>query len=223
MHAFTGCDTTSSFFGHGKGKFVSLIEQHPHLKAQAATFLEPSVSQDLIEQAGEQLILALYGQMHSGSLDELRYELFIKSASKKSFNLARLPPTSDAARWHSMRAYHQVQTWLGNVTNPCQWGWKKGSSGLLPITMSKDAAPDMLLKMVSCTCKKGCTAACSCRKSGLNCSLTCKHCSGLSCQNAPEIELDEDEDDDEDCFELEEVGGAAAMDQEDRMQYEDIS
>ncbi|CAH1118147.1 unnamed protein product [Phaedon cochleariae] len=139
--------------GLRKGKLPTLLEQHPKLKEQAAAFLKPSVSQDEIAQAGEQLIMSLYGKMDSGTLDELRYELFVKSASKKSFNLARLPPTSDAARWHSMRVYQQVQTWLGCPISPCQWGWRKLPSGLVPIQTTKDAAPDMLLKMISCTCK----------------------------------------------------------------------
>ncbi|CAG9817879.1 unnamed protein product [Phaedon cochleariae] len=207
--------------GLRKGKLPTLLEQHPKLKEQAAAFLKPSVSQDEIAQAGEQLIMSLYGKMDSGTLDELRYELFVKSASKKSFNLARLPPTSDAARWHSMRVYQQVQTWLGCPISPCQWGWRKLPSGLVPIQTTKDAAPDMLLKMISCTCKKGCTAACGCRKSGLNCSSACKHCSGLSCENAPEMELGEDED--EEFSESEEISDAAAMDHEVRMPDTDIA
>ncbi|KAF2885171.1 hypothetical protein ILUMI_20997 [Ignelater luminosus] len=33
-------------------------------------------------------------------------------------------------------------------TNPLEWGWKKGSSGLIPIIMIKDATPESLLKVV---------------------------------------------------------------------------
>lgn len=199
IHAFTGCDTTSAFFGHGKTKFCTLIQNQPLLQEHAAKFSEPNASRDVIEQAGEQLILALYGQMTCETLDELRYGMFLKSTVKNAFNLARLPPTTDAAAFHSMRTYHQVQAWLGRVMNPLQWGWRKGPSSLLPITMMKDAAPEFLLKIVSCSCKKGCTAACSCRKSGLHCSTACKHCCGLYCENIHEMEVD---DGDEACFDL---------------------
>ena len=86
------------------------------MQEHAAKFSEPNASRDVIEQAGEQLILALYGQMTCETLDELRYGMFLKSTVKNAFNLARLPPTTDAAVFHSMRTYHQVQAWLGRVT-----------------------------------------------------------------------------------------------------------
>ncbi|GBN54797.1 hypothetical protein AVEN_129371-1, partial [Araneus ventricosus] len=100
------------------------------------------------------------------------------------------PPTTDAAQLHAMRSYHQVQTWLGNEKDPLKWDWMHTPSGLFPKKSEKDPAPESLLQCISCTCKKGCTNACECRKAGLHCSLLCKHCIGKSCENPMPVILD---------------------------------
>lgn len=64
--------------------------------------------------------------------------------------------------------------------------------------MTKQAAPDNLLKFISCTCRKGCGAACGCRKAGLKCSVVCGFCSGQSCENVPEVHIDIEDEDDQD-------------------------
>ncbi|GBM36989.1 hypothetical protein AVEN_153933-1 [Araneus ventricosus] len=79
----------------------------------------------------------------------------VVAAAKTKFNLARLPPTTDAAQLHAMRSYHQVQTWLGNEKDPLKWGWMHTPSGLFPKKAEKDPAPESLLQCISCTCKKG--------------------------------------------------------------------
>ena len=77
-----------------------------------AVFNSPNMSQDDIAKAGEIFISALYPGGNS-RLDEKRYEIYTKITSRKSreqFYLAMLPPTSAAARQHSLRVYHQVIT-----------------------------------------------------------------------------------------------------------------
>ncbi|GBM31000.1 hypothetical protein AVEN_69239-1 [Araneus ventricosus] len=136
------------------------------------------------------LLLCMGGDPATQNLDELRYHSFVKAAAKTKFNLARLPPTTDAAQLHAMRSYHQVQTWLGNEKDPLKWGWMHTPSGLFRKKSEKDPAPESLLQCISCTCKKGCTNACGCRKAGLHCSLLCKHCIGQSCENPMPFILD---------------------------------
>lgn len=109
IHAFSGCDSTSAFFGQGKMKMLSMFEKNPDLEKEAAIFLNTTSTPDEIAAAGERIIVALYsGNPNTQNLDELRYHLFARAAVKTSFNLARLPPTQDAARFHSLRTYHQV-------------------------------------------------------------------------------------------------------------------
>ncbi|GBL83698.1 hypothetical protein AVEN_132621-1 [Araneus ventricosus] len=64
--------------------------------------------------------------------------------------------------------------------------------------MERDAAPESLLKIISCNCKKGCKNACSCRKAGLICSSLCTCSLGEACENASDINLLEDSIEDED-------------------------
>jgi hypothetical protein len=73
------------------------------------------------------------------------------------------------------------------------WGWTTGRQGLTPIKTMKKPAPDSLLQTIFCQCKKGCSKACSCRKAGLHCSITCKNRCGQSCLNVPEIITNDDD------------------------------
>ncbi|GBO27960.1 hypothetical protein AVEN_113258-1 [Araneus ventricosus] len=64
--------------------------------------------------------------------------------------------------------------------------------------MERDAAPESLLKIVSCNCKKGYKNACGCRKAGLICSSLYTCSLGEACENVSDINLLEDSIDDED-------------------------
>ncbi|GBO04340.1 hypothetical protein AVEN_181937-1 [Araneus ventricosus] len=174
-----------------KNKFISLFLKHDELLNRAATFLNPQATTEQVTEAGGNVLVALYGGLEATqNLDELRYHSFVKAADKTKFNLARLPPTTDAAQVYAMRSYHQVQTWLGNEKDPLKWRWVHTPSGLFPKKSEKDPAPESLLQCISCTCKKGCTNACGCRKASLHCSLLCKYCIGQSCKNSMPVILD---------------------------------
>ncbi|XP_074040656.1 uncharacterized protein isoform X1 [Leptinotarsa decemlineata] len=77
---------------------------------------------------------------------------------------------------HSLRTYHQVQAWLGITLNPFFCGWISTPQALNPKMMTRDAAPQHLLQMISCGCSKG-----------LKCSSVCRHCIGASCDNIPDV------------------------------------
>ncbi|CAH1108898.1 unnamed protein product [Psylliodes chrysocephalus] len=70
--------------------------------------------------------------IESQNLSDLRFQLCTRVAVKPNINLARLPPTRDAARFHSLQTYHQVEKWLGNENNPLDWGWMLSTQGLVP-------------------------------------------------------------------------------------------
>ncbi|GBN06895.1 hypothetical protein AVEN_240013-1 [Araneus ventricosus] len=107
--AISGCDTTSALFRQGKNKFISLFLKHEELLNTASTFLNPQATTEQETEAGENILVALYpGDPATQNLDELSYHSFVKAAAKTKFNLARLPPTTDAAQLHAMRSYHQV-------------------------------------------------------------------------------------------------------------------
>lgn len=132
--------------------------------------------------------MSLYGANKSTKdLNELRFLKFNITTARQSLNknieLACLPPTSDAARYHSLRVYHQIQEWIGNVIPPTTWGWKKQGEALHPIQTDKPIAPEFILKLIFCNCKTDCRKLCSCRRANLNCSNLCGQCQGNSCSN----------------------------------------
>ncbi|GBL95450.1 hypothetical protein AVEN_154838-1 [Araneus ventricosus] len=117
------CDTTSALFGQGKNKLISLFWKHEELLNTAATFINPQATTEQVTEAGGNVLVTLYGgDPATQNLDELRYHSFVKATAKTKFNLARLPPTTDAAQLHAMRSYHQLQRWLGNEKDPLKWG-----------------------------------------------------------------------------------------------------
>ncbi|GBM22251.1 hypothetical protein AVEN_273436-1 [Araneus ventricosus] len=114
IHAFSGYDTTSALFSHGKTKFCSLLEK-------IQVFLNFEATIDQMAEAGETFLIHLYGGNPRTSpcdLNHSHYTLFTQSATKARSTLARLPPTVDAARFHALRSYLQKQKWLGHEKNP---------------------------------------------------------------------------------------------------------
>lgn len=176
------------------------LKSKQQAKFQAEKFLNENSSRDELLENGEKFILELYGLSKYSSLNESRYFKFTKITTKSTlqsnFDIVKLPPTSEAAHQHLLRVYLQVQLWIGNKLQPTDWGWKYDTTKengvtkmvLKPVPSTKAFAPDDLLYLLSCTCKKQCKEYCRCRKSGVKCSPTCKNCNGLSCLNSPTLE-----------------------------------
>ena len=74
--------------------------------------------------------------------------------SPGGFQLQSLPPTLDDAKFHSYRAYLQVQQWLGNdAIMPTNWSWRRIEGQLLPIEKESDVVPERVLRLLTCGCK----------------------------------------------------------------------
>lgn len=147
---------------------------------------------------------ALYGAPEAVvALDKHRHHCFMKAVAKCPINtqlqLASLPPTSAAAKEHSMRVFHQVQNWLGNDLAASEWGWRLVNGQPHPILTQKAPAPDALLKLIFCNCTTGCARACGCRKAGIQCSQLCIQCCGGGCTNSEKVESIEGEEPMQDC------------------------
>src|SRR5277367_1626683 len=112
------------------------------------------------------------------------------------FDLLVPPPTSDAARLHSLRVYHQIQQWMGRNLDPISWGWSEVGGVLTPVPAHLPPAPDSLLCLITCNCRKECSRSCDCKRSDLPCSVMCANCRGRDCTNSPKVtDSDGDEDD----------------------------
>lgn len=198
-HAFSGCDTVSSIFMKGKKSLLKLLQTDlSTVQELVQAFYNPNSSQEEIKTAGEAIMLKLFGSKKQ-TLKESRVEKFAGVARKSSaINLALLPPTSGATYQHSLRAYLQVQIWLGNSLNPEDWGWKKTETVFLPVRTNEPLAPQELLTMVHCSCSaSNCSTRCSCKKAGLRCTRACKSCHGESCLNSGDIVEEKNDDDDD--------------------------
>ena len=71
-------------------------------------------------------------------------------------------------------------------------GVEKTKRTMMPIEMTKPIAPEKLLKIIKCNCKKDCTHnKCTFKQFGVYCTQMCDDCRGVSCLNCEEIEHDE--------------------------------
>ena len=189
VHAVTGCDTTSRIYGIGKGMALKKALKDGEFRKNANVFLKDSTNAE-IEEAGEKVIQLLYNSNVNSGLNVLRHRKFVQKVNTGSVvvQIQTLPPTQDAAKYHSYRTYHQVQTWMGKDLNPLDWGWCDNGDGLAPIKCVLAAAPERLLKILRCNCKLNCDSKkCSCRKHGLLCTTCCGECRGISCSNSQKV------------------------------------
>ncbi|GBO33873.1 hypothetical protein AVEN_200143-1 [Araneus ventricosus] len=118
-------------------------------------FRDENACPDDIDEAGEKVLIALYGRKKSvETRDSLIFKLFQKSLVKNNFILVFLPPTTAAAREHSLRAYLQVQHWSGFAKRPLDWCWKETKHGLFSVTTHKEPASPALFSMISLQVRK---------------------------------------------------------------------
>ena len=136
--------------------------------------------------------------MEEGKENPLRHRKYHEKVCTKGRQVKpkNLPPTSGAARFHSMRVFLQVKQWQGEDGDLSieGWGWKLRGNKVCPITTELPPAPENLLKMIQCNCSTDClNARCTCRKHGLDSSLVCGQCRGTGCSNSS-IDPNEDTD-----------------------------
>lgn len=113
--------------------------------------------------------------------------------AKGDVDAKKIPPGEESARLHLFRSYLQITEWknLESDLDPLLWGWQKNDTGLLePIATDKNkVAPSSLLKVITCSCKTGCSKnTCSCKKHSLPCVIACKNCRGV-CENMEKVRL----------------------------------
>lgn len=207
-HAFSGCDTTSSFFNKGKKIFFSLTKKLKTIQERALIFNRQDSTHSEVIEAAKSVVCAMYSSKHGTTTTNLRYDCFMEGVrhGNSELRLANLPPTETALKYHAYRVYYQVQQWYGNDLNPEIWGWKKTKNMLMPIMTTMKPAPDELIKLIFCGCEKtNCTKRCKCKSAGLQCTDFCKQCNGESCnnpQNSPSLDFSEDDGDNNEAEEL---------------------
>ena len=204
LHAFTGCDSVSSFAGIGKVKPLKILRKNDEFQEVFARLGEEwPVTEELFGKL-EAFVCALYGATKGTSdVNELRYALFC--AKKGEAESHQLPPCRDCLKKHCQRANYQAAVWKNSLRNnevptPVGKGWflETNAHGERLETDWMDGlpAPRAVIELIACTCKKSCDeTTCDCILNGLKCSDLCRL---TTCSNQPEEEGDvivEDDDD----------------------------
>ncbi|GFO08626.1 hypothetical protein PoB_003513100 [Plakobranchus ocellatus] len=158
--AINGCDTTSRLFGMAKGLPLKKIKTDADFKTAAETFCTKGKTTADIIASGERALISLYGGRVGDTLDMLRYKRTWEkvTSSITTVQIRSLPPTSAAAKYHSLLVYLQVQEWIDTTYDlqPEMWEWQLFSGRLDPCTTDLPPAPELLLKMIRCNFKSKC-------------------------------------------------------------------
>ena len=203
VHAFTGCDSVSRIFGIGKKsvfqRIINTSKKEKVIKDCSKAFSLPKQSPDVVEANGCRAMVALFNADQKDSLASIRYNMLCKKVARaKTFvTPERLPPTTSACKFHSLRTYYQVMEWMGcsEEMDPSEWGWRVEGDKLVPVMTDKSPAPDVLIQIIHCNCSGGCnTLRCTCRKHGLECTSACGHCQDGNCDNMTNDPVIEDDD-----------------------------
>ena len=109
LHAFTGCDTTSSFVRRGKIALLKILEKKSEF---VSLFQEPGESVNVKESSLDDLerfVCSMYGKPKYTSVNKLCYDLFMKKfmpkpgqllSSGDGIDLSLLPPRQDSLQMH---------------------------------------------------------------------------------------------------------------------------
>ena len=157
LHAFTGNDYTSAFHGIGKGKAFKIVNSSDEFKLAFSSFGDSFTFESSLFPQIELFVCKLYG-LRCDNTDEARYQKFV--ASKKSPEPQKLPPTRDALLCHCKRVSYVTAVIKRSlrpseeVPPPDGYGWTLTNEQLSPVWMLRPPAPDEILQLISCNCKK---------------------------------------------------------------------
>ena len=182
FHSLSGCDTVSSFVGHGKKTAWKTWKSLPELTDVLLKLASaPSAIPEDVMPTIERFVILLYDRTNTGAdINKARQQIF----SRKP-NVKQIPPTRAAVEQHVKRATYQGghvwgQTLLANPTlpSPTSWGWTKTDDGCFePYWTALPEASKACYELVRCNCnlkKKGCVEnKCTCKISVLECTYLC--------------------------------------------------
>ena len=184
FHAYTGCDTVSSFNTRGKKTGWDTWKAFEEV---TATFLALSTGPSDISEAHvsvlERFTILLYDRTSSkDDINEARQQLF----AKKGRTMDAIPPTKATLLQHIKRAAYQGGHCWGRalevapeLPSPGDWGWVDPKDWK-PFWTTLPEASLTSRELVRCGCKKGCKGRCKCKKAGLKCTALCE-CGGKDC------------------------------------------
>ena len=188
FHAFTGSDNTGRFSRIGKATWLNVYLQTDDTFLEALRLLsQTSPVTDELQSTLAKLVCIPYSSkgVQIDDIPELRWHLFCKNLAESD----KLPPTIGALKQHVLRAHVQASVWgqadiaEQEFIDPLLNGYYKDKDGMLkPITTESLPAPEAIIEMVRCRCKKDCSSRrCSCKSNDLTCTELCL--CNTECQN----------------------------------------
>ena len=183
FHAFTGCDTVSSFAGRGKKSAFDTWMVYPDATSAFLQLLSLTgpITDDIMLSIERYVVLMYDRTSQAVSVNACRKDLF----ARKGRAMESIPPTRDALIQHLMRAIHQAShIWdqalvcKAPVYCPSKWGWELVEGKWNPVWMTLAPASQVCNELLKCGCKKRCSVGhCKCRKACLQCTSLC-NCGG---------------------------------------------
>ena len=176
LHTLTGCDITGKFRGKSKIPWLTA-----YLKATEDIinyFVKFPYFEDPLEdlQIFEKFVCRVYcPDTEICDLGAARWMMWTQSK-----NIDRIPPTIGALTqgvkraWYASKVMGQSDVLIQILSDPDIAGWRLDNENFEPITSEESIAPDSVIELVSCGCKRGCKSSrCSCRKLELCCTDLC--------------------------------------------------
>ena len=184
VHSLTGCDITSKV---GTKKAALKANPEIHLKCFGTSLTLPPT----VFKSAEMFLVKVLKRVGSDAktFTQLRAELF---HSRKTSSHQNLPPTSQGAQLHILRAFfnayniiHVLDSYLNSetaveVVNPEDYGFELNEGQLIPSTMCKTLEARWT---VVCSCEKCVRSTCPCRMAEVKCCRFCKCKKNNSCKN----------------------------------------
>ena len=163
LHAFSGCDSTSSFVRKGKITAFKKFSKDPsHTKAFGSLgYTDTGVG---IHQTMESFVCCLYGRPKYSDVNKLRYDLCLEKfqtgggsgplSGSSGTDLSLLPPCKASLKLHTERANYQTLIWKQanksnpDIPSPVGRGWKEDESGLQIQWTEGDILPTELVDIL---------------------------------------------------------------------------
>ena len=162
FHAFTGCDTVSSFGGRSKKTPWERWEVCDEVTANCCSLgatPTPSIVDDSLYTL-ERFVVLLYDRTSNHDhVNDACKQLF----TQKGRAIDALPSTREALRQHIRRtAYQPGYCWgqmmvvAAELPSPGEWGWMKSDTGWDVCWTTLLETTKAYRQLLRCGCKKGC-------------------------------------------------------------------
>ena len=196
LHAFSGCDTVSSFTNVGKRTHWAVANSSDSFWPvfEMLSKCPQSITESNMNTIERYAVLIYDKLCKENSVNAARRSLVARGRT-----VDRIPPTQAALIEHTKRAAYQAGHIWGNTIIPSpelpetiMWGWKLDNSKLVPDWTPLPEASKACRQLIKCKCapKGRCKVRCRCKIEKLPCTELCL-CKG-ECEK-PITESDDEE------------------------------